>query len=65
MQSIFFTPQSTSDLKRVIYACGLANILAFGLLVPLTFALAVVTPFGVRQSEEIAAFHRLLERFMN
>ena len=58
----WLAPRSTAELEKVIYACGLANLLAFGLLVPVSYGIAAVSPFGLRQPEETAAFHRLVDQ---
>lgn len=63
MKSTILTLQSAFDLKRIIYACGFADLLVFVLLIPLSYGIAVVSPFGKPETQEIAVLQHLAEPF--
>ena len=55
-----FPARTTEQLNRRVRAAGLLAFSAYAVLVPLSYGIAVVSPFSVRHPTEIAAFQTLV-----
>jgi hypothetical protein len=53
-------PATTDELNRIVRGAGLVILLSYVVLVPLSYAIAAVAPYGIRQPREIAAFNALV-----
>lgn len=60
METTLLAPRSAADLRAIIYVCGVANLLAFAVLIPVSYGIAVVSPFGLRQEDKIAFLQKVL-----